>query len=157
MRKAEEIRIMPFTKEYIDPVMEFERELRRQEPDTYYWEPDAAYREALKSSFSDGRFANAVSFLAIGGGRVIGRIDAAILAGRSDPFCGAAYLDWICVLKSERHNGAGQALLNALRGELKNRGVTLLVALAAQNEEAQRFYRSAEGASIHDEGVWIGI
>ena len=149
--------IVPFEKQHIDAVMAFERELRRQEPDTYYWEPDDDYRRALEASFGDGKFQNAVSLLAVDGGRVVGRIDAVILAGRSDPACGSAYLDWICVLKSERHKGTARALLGALRTELEARGVTLLVALTAANDEAQRFYRAVEGASVRDEGIWIDL
>ena len=154
----EDFRIVPFDKSRIERVVAFEEELRAQEPDTYYWEPDEAYRQALTASFADGgRFQNAVSFLAERDGRVIGRIDAVILAGRSDPTCASAYLDWICVLKSERHKRVAQALLDALRAALRERGVSLLVALMAQNEEAQRFYRAVEGASVHDEGIWIDL
>ncbi len=149
--------IVPFEKQHIDAVMAFERELRVQEPDTYFWEPDEDYRRALEASFGDAGFQNAVSLLAFDGERVVGRIDAVILAGRSDPTCSGAYLDWICVLKSERHKGTARALLRALRTELKARGATLLVALTAANDEAQRFYRAVEGASVRDEGIWIDL
>ena len=54
-------------------VIAFERELRRQEPDTYYWEPDAAYRKQLEQSFEDERFRNALSFIAVKEDKVIGR------------------------------------------------------------------------------------
>ncbi len=83
---------------------------------------------------------------------MIGRIDASLIASRIDADCVSAYLDWICVLKSERHNKVAQALLAALRQE---RGAGLIIALMARNDEAQRFYQSAEGASIHDTGIWI--
>ena len=149
--------IVPFEEKNIAQVVEFEKELRRQEPDTYFWEPDDGYVKALTGSFSDGRFGGAVSFIALRDGAVIGRIDAVIIAGRSDPSCSSAYLDWICVLKNERHNGVARALLDALRAELRARGVSLLVALMAQNDEAQRFYRSVEGAAIHDEWIWIDL
>ena len=153
----ENYQIIPFEEKHIDSVLEFEKELRRQEPDTYFWEPDEEYRKALENSFSDGRFINAISFIAVRDGSVIGRIDASIISSRSDAACCSAYLDWICVLKSERHNKVAQALLDALRKELHARNVSLLIALMAQNDEAQRFYRSVQGASIHDEGIWIDI
>ena len=41
-------RIKAFEKDDIDRVIAFEQELRKQEPDTYYWEPDATYRKLLK-------------------------------------------------------------------------------------------------------------
>ena len=135
----------------------FERELRKQEPDTYYWEPDEAYEKQLENSFDDPRFNTAISFIALKDGKVIGRIDASVIASRSDASCFGVYLDWICVLKSERHEGVAQALLDALRAECKKRGVGLLIALMANNNEAQRFYQSVENASIHDTGIWIDI
>ena len=42
-------KIKEFEKDDIDRVITFERELRKQEPDTYYWEPDATYRESYWS------------------------------------------------------------------------------------------------------------
>ena len=138
-------------------VIAFERELRRQEPDTYYWEPDAAYRKQLEQSFDDERFRTALSFIAVKEDKVIGRIDASLISSRSDASCCSAYLDWICVLKSERHHQVAQALLNELKAECRARGAGLLIALMANNEEAQRFYRNVEDASIHDTGIWIEI
>lgn len=138
-------------------VIAFERELRRQEPDTYYWEPNESYQRQLEASFEDARFNTALSFIAVGEDQVIGRIDASLLASRSDASCCSAYLDWICVLKSERHHQVAQALLAALRAECKERGVGVLIALMANNEEAQHFYKSVENASIHDTGIWMEI
>ena len=45
--------IKPFEKDDIDKVIAFERELRKQEPDTYYWEPDEAYRSIQNASIHD--------------------------------------------------------------------------------------------------------
>lgn len=141
----------------IDRVIAFERELREQEPDTYYWEPDTAYRKLLEQSFEDERFRTALSFLAVQDDKVIGRIDASLISSRSDASCFSAYMDWICVLKSERHHKVGQALLSALREKCREQGVGVLIALMANNKEAQRFYKSVENASMHDTGIWIEI
>ena len=149
--------IKRFEKEDIRKVIEFEQELRNQEPDTYYWEPDETYAANLARSFDDPRFSTALSFIALKDSRVIGRIDASLIASRSDASCFSAYLDWICVLKSERHARVAQALLSALKSECRERGAGLLIALMANNDEAQRFYRSVENASIHDTGIWIDI
>ena len=149
--------IKKFEKEDIRKVIAFEQELRKQEPDTYYWEPDEAYVRQLEQSFDDPRFNTALSFIAMKDGRVIGRIDASLIASRSDASCFSAYLDWICVLKSERHHQVAQAMLNALKAECKVRGAGLLIALMANNGEAQRFYRNVKDASIHDTGIWIEI
>ncbi|MBQ2110705.1 MAG: GNAT family N-acetyltransferase [Clostridia bacterium] len=149
--------IKPLEKKDVPLVIGFELELRRQEPDTYFWEPDESYKAQLEQSFDDERFNNAMSFIAVRDGKVIGRIDASVISSRSDAACASAYLDWICVLKSERHFGVARELLNALRAECKERGVSVLIALAASNDEAQRFYKSVENASMHDTGIWIDI
>lgn len=149
--------IKKFEKKDIDRIIVFEKELRRQEPDTYFWEPDETYKRQLEQSFSDQRFNTALSFVAVKEDKVIGRIDASLISSRSDASCFSAYLDWICVLKSERHNKVAQKLLNALREECKTQGAGVLIALMANNDEAQKFYRSVEDASIHDTGIWINI
>ncbi len=149
--------IKKFEKADIKKVIAFEWELRKQEPDTYYWNPDEIYEKQLEQSFADPRFDNALSFIALRDDRVIGRIDASLISSRSDASCFSAYLDWICVLKSERHNKAAQALLEELKTECKARGVGLLIALMANNDEAQSFYKNVENASIHDQGIWIDI
>ena len=149
--------IKEFQREDIDRVIEFEKELRLQEPDTYYWDPDGSYKKQLEQSFADPRFNTAISLIAVKENKVIGRIDASLISSRSDAACYSAYMDWICVLKSERHNKVAQSLLNALRDECKNQGVGVLIALMANNAEAQSFYKGVEDASIHDTGIWIDI
>ena len=149
--------IKELEKEDIQKVIAFELELRKQEPDTYYWEPDEAYEKQLEQSFDDPRFNTALSLIALKDNKVIGRIDASLISSRSDASCFSSYLDWICVLKSERHHRTAQALLNALRTKCKEQGVGLLIALMANNDEAQNFYKNMEDASIHDTGIWINI
>lgn len=149
--------VKEFEKDDIDKVIAFERELREQEPDTYYWEPDAAYRRLLEQSFEDERFRTALSFIAVREDKVIGRVDASLISSRSDASCFCAYMDWICVLKSERHRQVAQALLKALKEKCRERGVGMLIALMANNGEAQSFYKGVENASMHDTGIWISI
>lgn len=152
-----EFQIMAFKEEHVDMVINYEKELRRQEPNMFYWEPDEEYRKNLVKSFSDIRFNTAISYIAMRDDKVIGRIDASLIISRSDASCCSAYLDWICVLKNERHNHVAQALLATLRRDLKFRQVSVLIALMANNDEAQSFYKSVERASIHDQGIWMDI
>lgn len=150
-----EIEILEYTRERIPDVMEFERRLREEEP-FYGWEIDEAYRRRVEASFDDPRFGSALSLLAYEGSGVVGRIDADLIASRFDGTV-TGYLDWICVLKSSRHSGTAQLLLRELRQRLKRAGAEKLIALMAANEEAQRFYRSVEDASIHDEAIWMEL
>lgn len=144
-----------YTKDRIPDVVDFENRLREEE-NFWGWEIDDAYIQSVEKSFGDSAFDEAVSLLAYDGGKVIGRIDAAIIASRFDG-SRKAYLDWICVIKSYRHQGVAQRLLDALREILKKQHIKTLVALTASNEEAQRFYQSVPDSQMRDTGIWIDI
>lgn len=148
--------IKQFTVERFDDVIQFEMDLRKEE-DFWGWEIDAAYIDAVNASFESESFRSSVSFLAYMDGKVVGRIDSALIPSHFDGST-KAYLDWICVIKSYRHKGVAQALMAHLRTVLKDQyGVDTLIGLIASNEEAQRFYRSLDGATIRDEGIWIDL
>ena len=145
--------IKEYTKDRIPDVLQFERDLRAEE-DFWGWEIDEKYISDVTASFEDPAFSNSLSLLSYVDGKVVGRIDSTRICSRFDGST-KAYLDWICVIKSHRHAGIAQALMEALRRELKNQGVDTLIGLIASNEEAQRFYRSLPNAQIRDEGIWI--
>ncbi len=145
--------IKEYTKDRIPDVLQFERDLRAEE-DFWGWEIDEKYISDVTASFEDPAFSNSLSLLAYMDGKVVGRIDSTRICSRFDGST-KAYLDWICVIKSHRHAGIAQALMEALRKELKSQGVDTLIGLIASNEEAQRFYRSLPNAQIRDEGIWI--
>lgn len=151
------IKIVPFVQQNVVDVVVFEKELRRQEPDIYFEEIDENYIHSLMSSFMRDDFKHALSFLAYRNSEVIGRIDAVILCSKKDPSCSSSYLDWICVLKSERNKGVAKRLLSHLQEELKRKEVDILIAIAASNVESMNFYRSLENTTIQDSGVWITI
>ena len=149
------LEVKRYTKDRIPDVVDFEKRLREEE-DFWGWEINDAYLRAVEKSFDDDAFADAISLLAYDRGKVVGRIDASMIASHFDG-SKKAYLDWICVLKSYRHQGVAQRLLETLRGLLKDRHVDTLIALTASNEEAQRFYKSVPDSEMHDIGIWINI
>ena len=151
----EKIKIELYTKERIPDVLAFEKQLRAEE-DVWGWEIDDAYIKSVTDSFDDPRFQNALSLLAYIGEQVVGRIDVVRIPSHFDGSV-KAYLDWICVLKSARHKGVAQALMNEIRSRLKAEGIDTLIALTASNDEAQRFYKSVPDSSMHDIGIWIDI
>lgn len=108
----------------------------------------------MTASFEDPAFADFLSLLAYMGGKVVGQIDCALIHSHFDGSV-KAYLDWICVIKSYRHQGVAQGLMTALRKELKQREVDTLIGLIDSGEDAGRFYRSLPNAEIKDEGIWI--
>lgn len=149
------MKIEQYTKDRIGDVLAFEQRLREEE-NFWGWEIDEAYVAAVTASFERPAFENSLSLLAYLDGKVVGRIDSTMICSHFDGST-RAYLDWICVLKSYRHRGVAQALMERLRKELKARGVDTLLGLIASNEEAQHFYRALKNAKIRDEGIWIDI
>lgn len=146
--------IKRYTQDRMDDVIDFELRLR-QEEDFWGWEINDQYIVDVKKSFADEKFAHSLSLLAYIDEKVVGRIDSTLICSHFDGSV-KAYLDWICVLKSCRHQGVAQRLLKELRKELHEEySVDTLIALMAGNPEAQRFYRSVEGAMIRDEGIWM--
>lgn len=144
-----------YTKERIQDVLQFEKDLRAEE-DFWGWEIDEKYITDVAKSFDDPAFANSLSLLAYIDGKVVGRIDSTKIYSHFDGST-KAYLDWICVVKSCRHKGVAQGLMAALRAELKRQGVDTLIGLIASNPDAQRFYRNLPNAEIKDQGIWIDL
>lgn len=147
--------IKRYTKDRIPDVLNFERDLRAEE-NFWGWEIDEKYIADVTGSFENPAFADSLSLLAYVDGKVVGRIDSTRICSHFDGST-KAYLDWICVIKSCRHKGVAQALMQTLCKELKEQGVDTLIGLIASNEGAQRFYRSLPNAKIRDEGIWIDL
>ena len=147
--------IKHYTKERILDVLQFERDLRAEE-NFWGWEIDEKYIADVTASFENPAFANSLSLLAYMDGKVVGRIDSTKICSHFDGST-KAYLDWICVIKSYRHKGVAQMLLEELRKQLKELGVETLIALTASNEESQRFYKKVPNSEMRDIGIWIDI
>ena len=148
------MKIVRYEEKQIPDVISYELSLRDEEPG-WGWEINEDYINKVSSSFRDAKYNNALSFIAYIDNKVVGRIDASLIPSHFDGSM-KAYLDWICVLKSYRHRGVAQALMNKLRIVLKEEyNVDTLIGLIASNEEAQRFYKSLENSIIRDEGIWI--
>lgn len=147
--------IKRYTKDRINDVIAFEQNLRKEEA-FWGWEIDGKYIDDVTKSFENPAFNNSLSLLAYMDGKVVGRIDSTMICSHFDGST-KAYLDWICVIKSYRHQGVAQELMTTLRAELKAQGVDTLIGLIASNEEAQRFYRNLPNSIIRDEGIWIDL
>lgn len=149
------LEIKRYTKDKIPDVLDFEKRLREEES-FWGWEINDAYIQAVEKSFDDSTFAESISLLAYVNNKVIGRIDSTMIASHFDG-SKKAYLDWICVIKSYRHLGVAQRLLESLSEILKNNSIDTLIALTASNEEAQKFYKSVPNSEMRDIGIWINI
>ena len=147
--------IKHYTKDRILDVLQFEHDLRAEE-NFWGWEIDEKYIADVTASFENPAFANSLSLLAYMDGKVVGRIDSTMICSHFDGST-KAYLDWICVMKSYRHKGVAQTLLEELRKQLKELGIETLIALTASNEESQRFYKKVPNSEMRDIGIWIDI
>ena len=74
-----QIDILPYAKERIPDVINFEENLRRQE-NFWGWKIDQAYRENVEKSFCSLEFSHSISLLAYVEGKVVGRIDSGMIA-----------------------------------------------------------------------------
>lgn len=151
------INIKQFKKEDIDKVIDFEKELRRQELNTYFWNIDEDYKIKVLNTFADKNFDNAFSFLAVDNDDVIGRIDVSLIVSRCNGIIETAFLDWICVLKSRRHEGIGQAMINHVKRYLKEKGITSFIVLTSENEEAKRYYDAMEKEASIMRALWFNL
>ena len=149
------VTILEYTKDRIDDVIKFEQSLRLEE-DFWGWEIDDAYIKSVKDSFDNPSFNDSISLLAYVDNKVVGRIDSTMIKSRFDGST-KAYLDWICVIKSYRHKGVAQALMNELLRRLKERKIDTLIGLTASNEEAKKFYQSIPNSIMRDIGIWIDV
>ena len=149
------ITVLEYTKDRIDDVIKFEQFLRLEE-DFWGWEIDDAYIKSVKDSFDNPSFNDSISLLAYVDNKVVGRIDSTMIKSRFDGST-KAYLDWICVIKSYRHKGVAQALMNELLRRLKERKIDTLIGLTASNEEAKKFYQSIPNSIMRDIGIWIDV
>lgn len=83
--------IKEYTKERIEDVLAFERNLRSEE-DFWGWEIDENYIASVQNSFKDEKFRNSLSLLAYIDGKVVGRIDSTLICSHFDGSA-KAYLD----------------------------------------------------------------
>ena len=97
------MKIEKYTKERIQDVIDFEQNLRKEE-DFWGWEINDLYMGNVAKSFENEMFDSSISLLAYMDGKVVGRIDSTMICSHFDGSV-KAYLDWICVLKSYRHQG----------------------------------------------------
>lgn len=149
------LEIKRYTKDKIPDVLDFENRLREEE-NFWGWEINDDYVRAVEKSFDDSAFTDSISLLAYDNNIVVGRIDSTMIASHFDG-SKKAYLDWICVIKSYRHSGVAQRLLETLREILKNKHIDTLIALTASNDEARKFYKSVPNSEMRDIGIWIDI
>lgn len=77
------IEIKSYTKDRINDVVQFEKELRIEE-DFWGWEINDAYLSNVRNSFNDPAFDDSISLLAYVDNKVVGRIDSSMIKSHFD-------------------------------------------------------------------------
>jgi len=64
-----------------------------------------------------------------------------------------AYVDWVYVLKSYRHRGIAQKLFQEFEKDCVENNIDQYYLIRAENEEADRFYKSFQDVSLNEAPV----
>ena len=136
----------------IDIIVRLEQDARDTEPDIFLEDFDAGkFKEETENALGNPLFASARCMMCVNDeGRAVGRIDFAMVTSFAFGGNTQVYVDWVYVLKEYRHKGIAQFLFAQMADYIKGLGIDEYFLLTAENDEAQRFYRSVDGAEIRN-------
>ncbi len=106
--------------------------------------------DAIRERLNDPFYQSKKSILAIEHGVVIGRIEYHFYGCLQDGYR-MAYVDWVYVLKSHRHQGVAQSLFREFEQDCKNNQINQYYLIRATNDDAETFYKSFDGAELHEQ------
>lgn len=104
---------------------------------------EAEIRRRICSPF----YQNTKSILALDDKDVVGRIEYHFYGCLQDG-CKMAYVDWVYVLPAYRHGGVAQYLFQQFERDCVKHDIDQYYLLCADNQDADRFYRSFEHAEL---------
>jgi len=139
----------------LDKLVQFEKKARISEPEIFLSDFDEVkFRAETLHALKNPLFASARCLMCANkDGDVIGRIDFSIVS--SFAFGGdlRVYVDWVYVLKEYRHKGIAQFIFKKMEEILATLGINEYFLIAAENEDAQRFYKSMENAKLEKQDI----
>ena len=149
------MKIEMLTSENIGILVDFEREARETEPDIWIDEFNAEdFKRDLLNAMKNHVYSAARCMMCLDDdSKVIGRIDFSIVSCFAFGGNLQVYVDWVYVLKDFRHKGAAQFLFAKMEEYIKKLGIDEYFLLTAENDEAQKFYKSVKGAEIENKEV----
>ena len=107
--------------------------------------------EGIKNRISDPFF-NSINILAKIDGNIVGRIEYHFYGCIQDGYK-MAYVDWVYVLKSYRHQGIAQSLFAEFEKDCVKNGIDEYFLICAENEEADRFYKHFENVELRNSPI----
>ena len=149
------MQIQLLTPNNIDLLVNLEQDARATEPDIWLESFDAQiFKQQTTTALENSLYTHAKCMMCINSeGRAVGRLDFSIASSFAFGGSTQAYVDWVYVLKDFRHTGVAQLLFSHMEAHLKALGITEYFLIAADNSEAQSFYRSIKNAEITQSGI----
>jgi len=142
--------------ENFDKLAEFEKCARLSEPDVFLEELNCEkFKHETLAALQNPNYSLARCMLCAEGieGNVIGRLDFSILSSFAFGGDMRAYIDWVYVLKEHRHKGVARFLFSHMEEYLTSIGINEYFLIAAENQEAQQFYRSIKDAHMQKQDI----
>ena len=124
-------------KNNVDEYIDYLKIAMSQEPDLMV--ANNVDEEGLKNRVTDPFFNKTTSILAKVDGKVVGRIEYHFYGCIQDGYR-MAYVDWVYVLKSYRHQGIAQKLFAEFEKDCVKNGINQYYLIRARNDEADSFY-----------------
>ncbi len=121
----------------VDEYIDYLKIAMSEEPDMMT--ADKVDEDGIKSRVSDPFFSKTTSILAKMDGKIVGRIEYHFYGCMQDGYR-MAYVDWVYVLKSHRHQGIAQGLFEAFEKDCEKNKINQYYLIRAQNDDANRFY-----------------
>ena len=122
----------------VNEYIEYLKIAMSEEPDLMF--ADAVDEKGIKSRVADSFFNKTTSILAKIDGNVVGRIEYHFYGCLQDGYR-MAYVDWVYVLKSYRHQGIAQKLFAEFENDCVRNNINQYYLICARNEDADRFYK----------------
>lgn len=121
-----------------------------EEPDLMF--VDNVDEEGIRRRVEDPFFNKTMSILAKIDGQVVGRIEYHFYGCLQDGYK-MAYVDWIYVLKSFRHQGIARKLFAEFEKDCLKNDINQYYLIRAKNHEADSFYTHFDGVELIDSPI----
>lgn len=145
MKENSVIVIKKLTSDNVEDYISYLKKALAEEPEMMCTEK--VKEEEIRKSVNDPLFSKSTSMLAYKDGEIVGRIEYHFYGCIQDVFK-MAYVNWLYVMKKYRHQGIARQLFAEFEKDCKNSGINQYFLLRAENEGAERFYRSFEDAEL---------
>ena len=135
--------------ENVEEYIDYLKAAVKEEPDVL-----ASYvidEDGIKSRISNPFF-KSVNILAKTDGKIVGRIEYHFYGCIQDGYK-MAYVDWVYVLKSYRHQGIAQQLFAEFEKDCVKNEIDEYFLICAENEEADRFYKHFDNVELHNSPI----